>query len=95
MGNLAETFFNPEREGWLTKEGGKVKSKRRQWFILKDSILYYFKQPSASSQPSVSDHVNNDILVMLDYVIQDNELIGSIPLDNVSVRAISEVCDMV
>ena len=45
-GNLAETFFNPEREGWLTKEGGKYKSKHRRWFILKDGMLYYFKQPS-------------------------------------------------
>jgi len=45
-GNLAETFFNPEREGWLTKEGGKYKSKHRRWFILKESILYYFKQPT-------------------------------------------------
>lgn len=57
MGNLAETFFNPEREGWLTKEGGKYKSKHRRWFILKDNILYYFKQPSASGQPSVSYHI--------------------------------------
>jgi len=47
-GNLAETFFNPEREGWLTKEGGKYKSKHRRWFILKESILYYFKQPTVS-----------------------------------------------
>ena len=92
MGNLAETFFNPEKEGWLTKEGGKYKSKHRRWFILKDNILYYFKQPSASGQPSVSDHVTN-VLVLLDHVIQDSELIGSIPLDNLSVRDISEVCD--
>lgn len=48
-GNLAETFFNPEREGWLTKEGGKYKSKHRRWFILKESMLYYFKQPTVSS----------------------------------------------
>ena len=48
-GGLAETFFNPEREGWLTKEGGKYKSKHRRWFILKESMLYYFKQPSVSS----------------------------------------------
>lgn len=45
-GNLAETFFNPEREGWLTKEGGKYKSKHKRWFILKDGMLYYFKQPT-------------------------------------------------
>jgi cytohesin len=44
---LAETFFNPEREGWLTKEGGKHRSKHKRWFILKDSVLYYFKNSSA------------------------------------------------
>jgi len=48
-GGLAETFFNPEREGYLTKEGGKYKSKHRRWFILKEGMLYYFKQPSVSS----------------------------------------------
>ena len=47
-GGLAETFFNPEREGWLTKEGGKYKSKHRRWFILKEGMLYYFKQASVS-----------------------------------------------
>ena len=47
-GGLAETFFNPEREGWLTKEGGKYKSKHRRWFILKEGMLYYFKQPQVS-----------------------------------------------
>ena len=47
-GNLAETFFNPEREGWLTKEGGKYKSKHRRWFILKEGMLYYFKQATVS-----------------------------------------------
>ena len=48
-GGLAETFFNPEREGWLTKEGGKYKSKHKRWFILKEGMLYYFKQPSVST----------------------------------------------
>ena len=47
-GNLAETFFNPEREGWLTKEGGKYKSKHKRWFILKEAMLYYFKQATVS-----------------------------------------------
>ena len=52
-GGLAETFFNPEREGWLTKEGGKYKSKHRRWFILKEGMLYYFKQASVSQWMSV------------------------------------------
>ncbi|XP_035037474.1 cytohesin-3 isoform X2 [Hippoglossus stenolepis] len=41
--DLTLTFFNPDREGWLVKMGGRVKTWRRRWFILTDSCLYYFK----------------------------------------------------
>jgi cytohesin len=44
---FAEMFFNPEREGWLTKEGGTHQTKHKRWFILKGSVLYYFKSMSA------------------------------------------------
>ncbi|KAJ7989506.1 hypothetical protein DPEC_G00305250 [Dallia pectoralis] len=40
--DLTHTFFNPDREGWLLKMGGRVKSWRRRWFILTNSCLYYF-----------------------------------------------------
>jgi len=33
----------PEHEGWMTKQGGSVKSWKRRWFILKGPNLYYFK----------------------------------------------------
>ncbi len=49
-GGLAETFFNPEREGWLMKEGGKYKSKHKRWFILKERMLYYFKQANVCTR---------------------------------------------
>ncbi len=55
-GGLAETFFNPEREGWLTKEGGKYKSKHKRWFILKEGMLYYFKQANV--------HTVHDLIVL-------------------------------
>nr|XP_043884116.1 cytohesin-4-like [Solea senegalensis] len=32
--NLTHTFFNPDREGWLLKLGGRVKTWKRRWFIL-------------------------------------------------------------
>ena len=67
-GNLAETFFNPEREGWLTKEGGKYKSKHRRWFILKESMLYYFKQPTVSST-SRTDQTGLGMWAMLGIVL--------------------------
>ena len=57
-GNLAETFFNPEREGWLTKEGGKYKSKHKRWFILKEGMLYYFKQATVSNTPFFSQSLS-------------------------------------
>eukprot|EP01133_Synstelium_polycarpum_P014077 gene14077-16593_t len=34
---------NPECEGFLTKEGGSVKSWKKRWFILKGKKIYYFK----------------------------------------------------
>lgn len=37
------TFFNPDREGWLMKQGGRYKSWKRRWFILNDNCLYYFE----------------------------------------------------
>ncbi|XP_062874480.1 cytohesin-1-like [Trichomycterus rosablanca] len=41
--DLTPTFFNPDREGWLLKEGGGVKTWKRRWFILTNSCLYYFQ----------------------------------------------------
>ena len=37
------TFFNPEREGWLMKRGGRIKTWKRRYCILTGSCLYYFK----------------------------------------------------
>ncbi|XP_032825845.2 cytohesin-3-like isoform X1 [Petromyzon marinus] len=41
--DLTLTFFNPDREGWLLKLGGRIKTWRRRWFILTDNCLYYFE----------------------------------------------------
>lgn len=43
--DLAETFFSPDHQGWLVKEGGKHKNWKKRWFILTDNCLYYFKSP--------------------------------------------------
>jgi len=31
------------REGWLTKQGGSIKTWKKRWFILKGNTLFYFK----------------------------------------------------
>ncbi|XP_076331845.1 cytohesin-1-like [Tachypleus tridentatus] len=41
--DLMYTFFNPKKEGWLWKQGGRYKSWKRRWFILNDNCLYYFE----------------------------------------------------
>ena len=41
--DLMFTFFSPDREGWLVKQGGSWKSWKRRWFVLSDRCLYYFQ----------------------------------------------------
>ncbi|XP_052685253.1 cytohesin-1-like isoform X1 [Crassostrea angulata] len=46
--DLMHTFFNPDKEGWLCKQGakklsGRIKNWKRRWFILNDNCLYYFQ----------------------------------------------------
>ncbi|KAH3758012.1 cytohesin 1 [Pelomyxa schiedti] len=38
-------FANAEKKGWLTKEGGRIKTWKKRWFVLSDNCLYYFKNP--------------------------------------------------
>jgi cytohesin len=48
--DLMHTFFNPVKEGWLSKQGGRYKTWKRRWFILNDNCLYYF-QYTADKEP--------------------------------------------
>lgn len=43
MQTTIKSLAVPEHEGWMTKQGGSVKSWKRRWFILKGAKLYYFK----------------------------------------------------
>lgn len=58
---LAEVFFNPDHQGYLTKEGGKHKSWRKRWFILTDNCLYYFKSPSDKEPRGIIPLVNLEV----------------------------------
>merc|ERR1711936_1235207 len=48
--DLMYTFFSPEREGWLMKQGGSWKNWKRRWFVSNDRCLYYF-QHTAENVP--------------------------------------------
>ena len=38
-------FVNPDKKGFLVKEGGKHKSWMRRWVVIQNGVLYYFKNP--------------------------------------------------
>ncbi|XP_019188181.1 PREDICTED: pleckstrin homology domain-containing protein 1-like [Ipomoea nil] len=46
-----EFWSNPERAGWLTKQGEYIKTWRRRWFVLKQGKLLWFKDPASASTP--------------------------------------------
>uniref|UniRef100_A0A0N5AB18 Cytohesin-1 n=1 Tax=Syphacia muris TaxID=451379 RepID=A0A0N5AB18_9BILA len=81
------TFFNPDREGWLLKQASSqlatsrpfLKTWKRRWFILAEKCLYYF------------EHTTGRILegIFLTF-LQAKEPRGIIPLENVKVRPVEE-----
>lgn len=40
---LLSSITPGDKEGWLIKSGGSVKSWKRRWAVLKGDKLYYFK----------------------------------------------------
>ncbi|KDP46512.1 hypothetical protein JCGZ_08484 [Jatropha curcas] len=45
-----EFWSNPERSGWLTKQGDYIKTWRRRWFVLKQGKLLWFKDNHVNRQ---------------------------------------------
>jgi len=39
-----------DKEGWLIKQGGKIKTWKKRWFVLKGDTLYYFKTQKDAEQ---------------------------------------------
>ena len=42
-------FISAVKEGWLLKQGGRVKTMHRRWTILSGSTLYYFAGPKEAT----------------------------------------------
>jgi len=41
----AQSLHPPDYDGYLTKQGGSIKTWKRRYFILKEKTLYYYKNP--------------------------------------------------
>jgi hypothetical protein len=45
----SDSWSDPERTGWLLKQGEYLKTWRRRWFVLKRGKLFWFKNAFLSS----------------------------------------------
>lgn len=43
----------PVMQGWLSKEGGSIKTWKRRYFVLKDGVLAYYKTESEFNKVSL------------------------------------------
>ncbi|KAK4763787.1 hypothetical protein SAY87_013225 [Trapa incisa] len=43
-----EFWSNPERSGWLARQGDYIKTWRRRWFVLKQGKLLWFKDSNVN-----------------------------------------------
>lgn len=43
-------LVKPEKDGFLTKQGGSIKTWKKRWFVLKGDTIYYFKTPKDTEQ---------------------------------------------
>ncbi|OHS98046.1 AGC family protein kinase [Tritrichomonas foetus] len=41
------------KEGWMTKQGGMIKTWKRRWFTLQGKMLYYYEKPGKKEQGSI------------------------------------------
>lgn len=46
---FGKAFYNPDRAGWLYKQGSNYKAWQRRWFVLNERCLYYFEQETDKS----------------------------------------------
>eukprot|EP01112_Ceratiomyxa_fruticulosa_P017706 TRINITY_DN5572_c0_g1_i1.p1 TRINITY_DN5572_c0_g1~~TRINITY_DN5572_c0_g1_i1.p1 ORF type:complete len:195 (+),score=28.29 TRINITY_DN5572_c0_g1_i1:93-677(+) len=47
------SIINPDKQGFMTKQGGMFKNWKRRWFILKGTDLYYFRDKSDTAPAGV------------------------------------------
>ncbi|KAJ5074017.1 hypothetical protein M0811_00645 [Anaeramoeba ignava] len=58
-----------EKNDWLTKQGGKHKSWKKRYFMLKYNTLYYFNSQSQLDKPLGQINLVNASIIMTDYTI--------------------------
>jgi hypothetical protein len=49
QGISVASLGNPDKDGYLTKRGGNIKTWKKRWCVLKDGSIFYFKGPKVGS----------------------------------------------
>merc|ERR1711974_288398 len=49
--NAEGVFTNAEKKGFLTKQGGRVRTWKKRWFVLTNNNLYYFRSEQDEKNP--------------------------------------------
>jgi len=57
----------PLKEGWLTKQGGLIKTWKKRWFTLEQNVLVYSKMPGLEKKGQIVIKKDTDISLVPDY----------------------------
>lgn len=87
-GTSGGSFTNAEKKGWLTKQGGRIKTWKRRWFILSDNCLFYFKAPGDKEPCGIIplESIRTNRRMELIFLIMQDVTVALAP-QNVSKRA--------
>lgn len=76
-----DSIRNPDREGFMLKQGASFKTWKRRWFVLKYPYLYYFTSAQISSPGEHVGRINlQDAKVVASTVNNQNKLVFQIQL---------------
>jgi len=49
------SLTNPDKDGYLTKQGGHIKTWKKRWCVLKDGTIFYFTSPKDTTPKGTID----------------------------------------
>jgi hypothetical protein len=57
QGISVASLTNPDKDGYLMKQGGNIKTWKKRWCVLKDGSIFYFKTPKVQTSTAPSLHL--------------------------------------
>lgn len=54
-------FQGADRKGWIRKQGGRIKTWKKRWFVLSSNCIYYFKDPEDKEPQGIIPLENLDV----------------------------------